>query len=436
MHDWYFKVRFIVLKGNKLFMSFKKIFSVFNNKINIYEKIYISIIVLLILISCILNIPTDTTNIGISSTNLAIGDRIFYINQTAKGYGYENYSGNFFYPFVLKIITFLAGIFGQDQYSGLWNLFTILVTSTLSIFTLNFLRKSTLFFFQKRTSNIVCILFLLNPYSYFYSLSGGLTNYLTFGVTLLLFLFSRAYKAGYKLTKSNLITDNLFVCTVCVYLASLRVTGAFFGFIIILFLLYRNLSKLFADHDFDQRKLVNVLINLFGILLVTINFVSVVDYANHNLYYFTKEPGLFFGYPREILRAKLNIFNESLLINLKNIFYIIVWKLTAFVSGLSDIRDTHSSVNIVPLFPFMARTFTGIFILYPINILCFFGIITSRKIIINSDIWILLLACFIAVSPSFLGISLSRYLMMVYTPFMIFGALALSNIFSIKPKTK
>ena len=102
-------------------------FYFFFKKINIYERIYISIIFLLILISCILNIPTDTTNIGISSPNLAIGDREFYINDTARGYGYEvYYYVNFLFPFVLKKITFLAKIFGQNEYSQLWNLFTII----------------------------------------------------------------------------------------------------------------------------------------------------------------------------------------------------------------------------------------------------------------------------------------------------------------------
>ena len=128
-------------------MLLKKFYFLLNKKINIYEKIYISIIILLILISCILNIPTDTTNIGISSPNLAIGDRVFYINETAKGYGYELLLWKLFVSICFKIITFLAKIFGQDQYSRLWNLFTILASSTLSIFTLNFLRKSTLFVF-------------------------------------------------------------------------------------------------------------------------------------------------------------------------------------------------------------------------------------------------------------------------------------------------
>ena len=413
-------------------MNLKKIYFLLNKKINFYEKIYISILVIFILISCVLLIPSDTTSIGISSSNLAIGDRMFYINETAKGYGYEGfYKGNFLFPFVLKIIKFLAQIFRQDQYSQLWNFFTILVSSSLSIFTLNLLRKSTLFLFQKKISNIVCILFILNPYSYFYSLSGGITNYLLFGVTFLLYLFCRSYKAGYKLTKSNLIKDNLLVNIACIYLASLRPNGAFLGYVILLFFLYRNLRKLFFDQEFDRRKLINDFINLLGIILVTLNFVSVLDYAIHNVDAFTNELGTFFGYPREILRAKLNL-SSQFIINLKNLFYTILWKLTDFVSGISDIRDTHKAVNIDYLFPFIARTFTGIFILYPINLLCFFGLIANRKIIFYSDIWILLLACFIGVSPSILGISNSRYLIMFYTPFLIFGAQTLNTIFSFR----
>ena len=125
-------------------------FYFFFKKINIYERIYISIIFLLILISCILNIPTDTTNIGISSPNLAIGDREFYINDTARGYGYEGYYyGNFLFPFVLKKITFLAKIFGQNEYSQLWNFFTIIFSSSLSILTLNFFKEIHIIYFSK-----------------------------------------------------------------------------------------------------------------------------------------------------------------------------------------------------------------------------------------------------------------------------------------------
>ena len=64
---------------------------------------YISIIVLLILISCILRVFQLIQLILVSLPNLAIGDREFYINDTARGYGYEGYYyGNFLFPFVLK----------------------------------------------------------------------------------------------------------------------------------------------------------------------------------------------------------------------------------------------------------------------------------------------------------------------------------------------
>ena len=39
-----------------------------------------------------------------------------------------------------------------------------------------------------------------------------------------------------------------------------------------------NLRKLEFDQEIDRRTLVNVFINVFGIFLVSLNFVSVVDY--------------------------------------------------------------------------------------------------------------------------------------------------------------
>ena len=42
-----------------------------------------------------------------------------------------------------------------------------------------------------------------------------------------------------------------------------------------------------------------------------------------------------------------------------------MWKITDFVSGLSDIRDTHDQFrNEGKILPFIARTFTGIFLFF------------------------------------------------------------------------
>ena len=63
----------------------------------------------------------------------------------------------------------------------------------------------------------------------------------------------------------------------------------------------------------------------------------------------------------------------GILNQLKAAFYLIL-KVTDFISGLSDIRDTHSAFMITPFTPFLFRVITGLFFLYPINLFCTLGI--------------------------------------------------------------
>ena len=109
-------------------------------KILFVEKLYIFLLLLLLIVSYFIKFPTDTTPVGISSEVLGIGDRSFYINETSKGFGYAKYAGNAFYPYVLKIITFISNLFGENEYSKLWNSLTILITSISSIISLRLLR--------------------------------------------------------------------------------------------------------------------------------------------------------------------------------------------------------------------------------------------------------------------------------------------------------
>lgn len=406
-----------------------------NKKINKYEFIYFLLLVFLIFISLFIGFPTDSTNIGISSSNLAIGDRIFYINDSSKGYGYPEYSGNIFYPLVLKIITFTTNIFGKDQYSKLWNFITILISSTLSLISLRLIRKSTVFLFQKKVSEIVCIIYILNPYSYYFSLSGGITNYLIIGVTFLLYLFCRAFKKGYKITKSSFIKDICFINLGCIYLSMLRPNGSIMGILILMFCLYGIISKIIKNETTNSNNIINLFITLFGIVIVTFNIKSSFAYSIDHLSLFSNEGGLFFGYSRDALRNKLSLTSENIFENIKNLFYIFLWKTTDFISGLSDVRDTHSAPNIDQIFPFLTRTFTGIFFLFPVNIFSFFGLISNRNILFRSDIWILIFSCFMAISPSFLGVSMSRYLMMFISPFILFAAKAFHDTFQNGVKT-
>jgi len=363
----------------------------------------------------------------VGSPLLGIGDRIFYINETAKGYGYEEYSGNFLYPFVLKFVSLITSLFGQDQYSKLWNLIVILITSTFSIISLRFLKISSGLLFNKKVSDISCLLYIVNPYTYFYSLSGGITNYIIVGVSTILFLFCNAYKNGYRITESNNTIDIFFSSLICIYLSFLRPPGSIFAYVILIFFLKGSFKNIFHNKKNLLIKVINLGLLIFALIIVSYNFISVWDYMNSNIDIFSSETGNFFGYQRELLRDKLRLDNLDTFENIKSFFYYVLWKITEFVAGLSDIRDTHSAYTSDNLLPFFLRTFNGIFILFPLNIFSLLGLITSIKFILKYDIGILILASFFAIMPSIIGVAFSRFLIMFYPTFLIFSAKSINT---------
>ena len=227
-----------------------KIINPFNTKDLNLETIYSYLIISFIFVSIFIIIPSDRSSIGISSVILDIGDRIFYISESGNDYGYSDYSGNILYPYILKTISFFTGLIGKDQYSKLWNLIIILITSSLSIISLRFLRLATLNMFNQKVSNIASILYMINPYTYFYSLSGGITNFLIIGVSFTLYLFSKKT----KLVNNNNLNGNLYIILVCAYLSFLRPSGGIFGFIILLFLLWEVLKTIIHQQVFGNRE--------------------------------------------------------------------------------------------------------------------------------------------------------------------------------------
>ena len=246
---------------------------IFSYKPSFLEKIFLVIIFSLLIISIFVGIPSDVNNIGISSSELNIGDRDFYINNTSLGFGYEAFSGNILYPQILKFITALTNLFNQDQYSKLWNFITIAITSFLSIITLSLLRNSTLKIFNKNVAEIASLLFILNPYTYYYSLSGGLVNYLLFGVTFILWIFSRSIIAGYKLTDSIKIIDIFGLSLGCIYLSFLRPSGCIFAFCILFFLCFKKIKNVILNQKFNSIKFFNLVILVASLVIVIFNIV-------------------------------------------------------------------------------------------------------------------------------------------------------------------
>ena len=87
--------------------------------------------------------------------------------------------------------------------------------------------------FDKKTASIASWFFVLCPYTIFYCLSGGITIYMTLGVSFFTYLIlkSNIFSSPEKGLKIPL-TMILLLLNV-LYISSIRVTGAFFSIIVI-----------------------------------------------------------------------------------------------------------------------------------------------------------------------------------------------------------
>ena len=190
----------------------------------------------------------------------------------------------------------------------------------------------------------------------------------------------------------------------------MRPTGIIFSLIVLILIgieIYnKNLQRYITVSILE--KYIIYFIFTFCFLYCFYELKNNILYLNYTLGNFKFEGGTFFGFERELLRDKI-FSNMTLDFNsLKAYFYLILWKITDFVSGLSDIRDTHSNIEGIPLFPFFERTFTGIFITFPMNFLAFLGIFIFFKRIFYSGLYIPILASLFCLIPNFIVVPFTR----------------------------
>ena len=99
-----------------------------------------------------------------------------------------------------------------------------------------------------------------------------------------------------------------------------------------------------------------------------------------------------------------------------------------FVSGMADIRDTHSATKFTSLFPFLLRVYNGFLYMYPLLICSFLSVFLSKKLLNNSGLIVLMISSFVAISPSLMGVAMSRYLYMFFTPFILSASLVIVGL--------
>ena len=190
-------------------------------------------IIILFIFSFFYPIPTETYNskVGIGAEILNIGDRSFYLYEK-NAYGSVKPAP--LYPFILISAKKFVGIWGYDEFSKLWNFIVISITSILSLFSLFFISSTAWHLFGRKVSLISSWVYVLCPYTLFFSLSGSLSNYVFFGVTYVCWIISRSQIFNKNLKEFDLSKTLIHLSAASIYLSSLRVTGSFFSIMILL----------------------------------------------------------------------------------------------------------------------------------------------------------------------------------------------------------
>lgn len=387
------------------------------------------------------DIPTENLSVGIGANELDIGDGKFYLEDPEiinNGYWegkylenvYSNIKPSFLYPFILKTISYFLRIFDLGIYSKTWNICLIFITSCFSFFSLYFIDKAAYNFFGNRVSNISKWLYIINPYTIFYSISGGITSYMVLAVSMFCYIVSNSKIYNKNLGKIDVIRSLFFLSLSSLFISSLRPNGAIYAIIILIItFLYIVLKDDLIT--FRNNKLVYLLI-IIPLIYSLFQIYLTLSYIQVSINIFLDEGGKYFGIEREYLRQLLIDNNYDFVEKFKIKFYLILWKMGDFVSGISDIRDTHSSflgsINNQPIFPFISRISTGLFYLYPLNLATFASLIYARKIVFRTGLWILIFASLISLLPNLFGYAFSRYLIMFYSPFLISSGCLIDSI--------
>ena len=405
-----------------------------SRKAKIIEIFFLIVISSLIAVSCFLPLNAGGGQIGIKARPLEIGDRKFYINDAKpfSGNGYGEFKGGPLYPKILESISFTSiKIFKQNTISDIWNIQVISISSILSFFTLRLIYYSGKILKNEETGVIAMAIYAALPYTYFYALSGGITSYTLFGTsacTYLVLKIQRELKT--EKLKDMTILLRILLSIFLLYTSLLRPSSIIFSLVATVFLIIKEIHNYRYLNKNHKMLFINILIYSVPLGICIHQFWETQFYTRVAIDSFASERGTFFGYSRDLLREKIGTMrgNAEIFEKAKSILLQIMWKFNDFFTGINDLRDTHSPTS-NSLFSFLIRVTIGTFILAPVSYISLLGIFIYKKLILKTNLWICLIASTLAISPSLIGVAMSRYYFMFITPFILIASVMFSEMY-------
>ena len=409
------------------------------HKKSTWLQIFFGILIFLsIALSAFKPLPAGPGSIGISSTILFIGDRSFYIDNDSpfkSQKGYKDFDGSPLYPKILEGISAVSiHVFGSNTTSTTWNFLAISITGFLALIINRLMYESGRILGGNKIGLVSMSVFMLCPYTYFYVLSGGITLYVLLGTAFAVYYTLKLFSGSLSSINSVGVfsfVDITGLSISLIYLIYLRPSSIIFSLVIVLFV---SIFSIVRQTAFSKIDLIRNLAFLCFVFVIGLHqLFQTMDYSTAALNAFSVEPGFFFGYPREALRSELSEMHGSplWLDKIQYYFYLWLWKVTDFASGMVDVRDTHAAASFPSLFSFLGRTYVGFFFMAPLSLLSLLSVYINRRLIASSGLGLLIIAAFVAVSPSLLGVAMSRYLFMFYVPFLLSAALLIYQLFEL-----
>ena len=209
---------------------------------NLLFLFFLLLLFLSIFVSSFYPIPAGTGEVGAAAGTLAIGDRHFYINDLSpfsSVKGYDSFSGGFLYPKILEGISFISiHIFQADTTSFSWNILLLSLSSLLALAIAKSIFEIGKSIANDRVGFLAMAIFVFSPYTYFYVLSGGITIFVLFGVSLVSYALPRIISDIQRFADLSLPTILNVLCFSLglVYLSCLRPSAILFR-LFLLFLL-------------------------------------------------------------------------------------------------------------------------------------------------------------------------------------------------------
>lgn len=363
-------------------------------------RLFLLLLCVVVLLTSFLPLVLSDLTVGIGSYDLSIGDKEFYINMiySDDSTRLPIFSPRPIYPLIISIFTKIStSVFTTSRHQTVLLNSLLVITSTVLIFFTSILVwLTTNKLFSRESAEISVYVFALNPYVYFYSLSGGITAYIIFLVAI-----SSLFVLHYLNNSQNALLATCGYVSI-IALGYVRPESSIYSVIASIILLCTALIRIYNRKE----NLTHLVLSSACLTFSGHALVDSIQYASGTHLLVSALDINYFGVPKKYISTVITQLDL-----IPRIITRIAYVFTDRFTAISGLRETYGNINDSKIAPFLMRTATSAIYLYPLNILVILSFIRNfHQILQNRFLLIVLLNIFVVASSVSIAVPVYRYL--------------------------